>query len=748
MAKSNLIPLDDTALDPAERVANDLTGPKLQSLKQELNHARLLLQITHELHAMLVTSPLEAFTNALRFLCEAEKVDHAYICSFDLDSFAVDTMYEWRREVADPSISSRGLPLIDFPWLLEQLRNRKTVVIDETSQLPPEAKKDAGNWRMLGIRSLICAPLMEKNRIVGVFGLARNAQPAQSGSFAWQPETLALVTEVIEPFRLALMRKAVIHAARSNQERLRALLRESPVAMAMFDRSMRLLFASDSWLRSFARDIAEPIGMSFEQFFPNPPKHWLESNRAVLAGASRRMPEDPYIAADLSRRWIQWEAKPWRNSNGEIGGIVVTQDDITARKLEMEEREELSQMLQQSADELQSRMQHAQKLESLGVLAGGIAHDFNNLLMGILGNAGLALVQLSPNTSIHKRVERIKTAAERAADLTNQLLAYSGKGRFVVEPVALNLVVQEMLSLLETAISKKSHVTCHFSVNLPNIEADATQIRQVVMNLVTNASEALEDHEGEIFLTTGSMWADENFLAGTYLNDNLAAGHYVFLEVSDSGKGMTRETLSRIFDPFFTTKFAGRGLGLAGVLGIVRSHRGALKVSSELGRGTTFKILFPAMEGGVPAAPETSPAGEISRSLQPRGKFLVVDDEELTLLVAEETLNTAGFEVITARDGVQAVEVFTEHSNELVGVLLDLTMPRMDGEEALRKMKAINPSVPVILSSGYSEQEVLQRVHQPHGGAGATANANRVAGFLQKPYLPSTLTRKLAEIIR
>ncbi|MBE0611604.1 MAG: PAS domain S-box protein, partial [Dehalococcoidia bacterium] len=257
--------------------------------------------------------------------------------------------------------------------------------------------------------------------------------------------------------------------------------------------------------------------------------------------------------------------------------------DVTERRAAEAERRRLDQQMQQT-----------QKLESLGILAGGIAHDFNNLLVAILGNAGLALLELPPESPARQTVQAIETAAQRAADLTRQMLAYSGKGQFVVEPLNLSRVVEEMAHLLEVSVSKRAVLKYHFAPNLPPIEADATQVRQVIMNLITNASDAIGERSGVISISTGMQYADRAYLAESYLDADLPEGDYVYIEVADTGEGMADETRVRIFDPFFTTKFTGRGLGLAAVLGIVRGHRAAIKLYSESGRGTTFKVLFPA----------------------------------------------------------------------------------------------------------------------------------------------------------
>ena len=283
-------------------------------------------------------------------------------------------------------------------------------------------------------------------------------------------------------------------------------------------------------------------------------------------------------------------------------------------------------------------LREAQKLDSLGVLAGGIAHDFNNLLVGIIGNAGLALDDLPPESPARSTIREIEMIGKRAADLAHQMLAYSGKGRLTIEPISMNTVVQEMTHLLSASIRKGVVMRYNLSPSLPSIEADPTQLRQVVMNLVINASDAIGERSGSITISTGLMRADRAYLSEAYLPPDLVEGGYVFMEVSDTGAGMTSDVKEKIFDPFFTTKFTGRGLGLAVVLGVVRGHRGALKVYSEPGHGTTFRVLFPPQAGDVlPVAEPEEPRWRSS------GIVLVVDDDETVRSVTTAAVQRMGF---------------------------------------------------------------------------------------------------------
>lgn len=382
---------------------------------------------------------------------------------------------------------------------------------------------------------------------------------------------------------------------------------------------------------------------------------------------------------------------------------------------------------------LQAQMFQAQKLESLGVLAGGIAHDFNNFLMSILGNTEMALINLPDDSSARKSIEKARQVSQRAAELTKQMLAYSGKGKFVIENIDLSDLVENTMQLLAVSIGKKVELKYKLAPNLPQVEADATQLRQVVMNLVINASEAIGDRPGTLTVTTGLMDCDRADLNNAELGSELPEGAYVYIEFSDTGCGMDEETKARIFDPFFTTKFTGRGLGLAAVLGIIRGHKGALKITSRVGEGTTFRVLLPKSDKYVEPK---QVAEEKDTEWKGSGTVLVIDDEDTVVFVTQAMLEEIGFSVMSATDGPEGIELYRRHSDEIRTVLLDLTMPRMSGEEVLRELKKIRSDARVILNSGYNEEEIAEKF----SGEG-------FAGFLHKPYTMGRLTEKLREVI-
>lgn len=364
------------------------------------------------------------------------------------------------------------------------------------------------------------------------------------------------------------------------------------------------------------------------------------------------------------------------------------------------------------ARELEEQLRQKQKMEGLGVLAGGLAHDFNNILTGIMGNASLALREAQG--PVAQRIQEVLNASERAAVLVRQMLAYAGKGRFVLTATNISEEVRQITPLLESSISRLVTIDLQLAPDLPPIEADRSQIQQLIMNLALNGAEAIGEAPGILTVATWARETDQE--------------RQVILQVGDTGAGMDEEVKARIFDPFFTTKFTGRGLGLAAVIGIIRGHKGSISVDSSPGRGSSFTIVFPAAAG----ARAVHPAAEETGELRGYGNILVVDDEELVRNMARYTLEHLGYSVETVPDGLAAVETFSRKPADFDAVLLDLTMPRMNGEQALDRLRAIRPEIPVVLSSGFSEGEALERFRD-----------RGLSAFLQKPYTATALARKI-----
>ncbi|MEM7350484.1 MAG: transporter substrate-binding domain-containing protein [Acidobacteriota bacterium] len=510
---------------------------------------------------------------------------------------------------------------------------------------------------------------------------------------------------------------------RESEERLEGILDNAPMMIYMKDAQGRYMVVNREFEKLVGQHRHQVRDATDSKFFTPLQVAELRALDAKVFDTGEIIECQEVFATPVGQRTFRSVRFPLHHADGSVYAVCAINADITDQMQAEEEKKKLEAQIQQS-----------QKLESLGVLAGGIAHDFNNLLMGILGNTGLALLELDPDSPIRGHLRDVERTSKRAADLCKQMLAYSGKGRFIVQPIDITRLVIDMTHLLQVSISKKATLEKDFGTGLPAFEADATQIRQVVMNLITNASEALQDTSGTITLRTGVKACDAEYLEQTYLAEQLEPGTYVFLEVRDTGCGMDAATRERIFDPFFSTKFAGRGLGLAATLGIVRGHQGALEVESEAGEGTTFRVLFPASDKPISdTAPDVAPVLEMPGAA---GTILVVDDEVMVLTIARRVLERSGYRVLTAQDGEEGFDIFRRHSDDISLVLLDVTMPRMDGDETFRRMRRLRSDLRVLLTSGYNEREATNRLSEPGP-----------AGFIQKPYAPAALLRKVREVM-
>ena len=398
-----------------------------------------------------------------------------------------------------------------------------------------------------------------------------------------------------------------------------------------------------------------------------------------------------------------------KNEKGKVIGTLGIYRDISDKK------------------RLEAQLQQAQKMEAIGTLAGGVAHNFNNLLMGIMGYTSLMLLGTDPDHPNHKRLKNIEKQVESGSKLTSQLLGYAREGRYEVNLISLNQLVEETS---DTFGMTKKEITVHqeLSEKLYGIKADQGQIEQVLLNLYVNAADAMPGG-GDLFLKTINV-ADKDITGKPY---KVKPGNYVLLTVKDTGVGMDKETKERIFEPFFTTKglAGGTGLGMASAYGIIKGHGGYVDVDSKIGEGTIFSICLPATEKMIKEKKVLS-----DELVKGKGTILLVDDEEMVLDAGEETLKHLGYEVLLAEDGQEALELYKKNQNKIDMVLLDMIMPVMGGGETFDRMKEINTNVKVLLSSGYSiegeAKEILKR--------GCDA-------FIQKPFKPEQLSQKIREIL-
>lgn len=478
-----------------------------------------------------------------------------------------------------------------------------------------------------------------------------------------------------------------------------AITENAAEALFMLDPAGRITFLNPAAVHMFGYQREELLGQVLHSAL-QPGGGLAETLDQVFArGETVKGQEIVFLRKDGASLDVSCSCSPILRE-GKVGAAVLVVHDISEKKRNEE------------------RLRQTQKLESIGLLAGGIAHDFNNLLTGILGNASLLSNTVPEN--YRKNVDAVVAGAERAADLTRQLLAYAGKGRFVVEPVNLSDMVRHLLPLIRTSVPKPVELKLDLAPDVPSIEADRSQIQQIVMNLVINAGEAITGNTGLITIRTGARRLEREG------PENTPPGLYTFLEVCDSGSGMDEATRAKIFEPFFTTKFTGRGLGLAAVHGIVRMCKGAISVESMPGAGSVFTVLLPV--SGADAKP--APAPVRYEDFRDSGVVLVVDDEAVVRTAAEACLSKYGYSVLTAQDGRVAVELFARHHRIIDIVLLDAKMPVVDGAEALARMRRIDPGVKVLVSSGYNESVALAAFDREH-----------IVGFVQKPYRAEVLAR-------
>jgi PAS domain S-box-containing protein len=543
--------------------------------------------------------------------------------------------------------------------------------------------------------SLTISPIFGKNGIVGASDVARDITERKRLDAA-----IAQLAAIVESSEDAIISKdlsGTIQTWNTSAERLYGYTAQEAIG-----RNMTIL---------------QPAGREHEE-------------TEILQRAARGERVDHFeterVKKDGSVVKVSLTISPIRDRRGVVAGASHIARDISKQK------------------EVEEQLRQTQRLESLGVLAGGVAHDFNNLLTGILGNASLAAELLPPDLiSLRSILDDVMRASERAANLTQQLLAYAGKGRFAVVTLDVTALIREISHLVQSTIPKNVQVRLELDENVPCIEGDAAQVQQVVMNLLINAAEAIpEGRAGSVRIAARASRMEEvdmrsssaSPIATPFASQDPGAGEYVMLEVSDNGSGMDEATRARIFDPFFTTKFLGRGLGLAAVLGIIRGHKGVLRVSSEPGQGSTFQVLFPASSkrGVVPVQRKSAIAGWTNGNKA----VLVIDDETTVLRVARASLESHGFRVIQAENGSRGIDLFREHQGEIAAVLLDLSMPEMDGEEVLRRLRGISTGVKVVLSSGFNEAEAVRRF-----------SAEELAGFIQKPYTAIALANKISDVV-
>lgn len=450
--------------------------------------------------------------------------------------------------------------------------------------------------------------------------------------------------------------------------------------------------------------------------------HHLEYDDNGVAPAVCQTPDFRIRTQSGQERWIEHICHEVFDNEGMSLGHRACNRDVTERKQGEEERLQLEQ-----------QFQHAQKLESLGVLTGGIAHDFNNILTVILGHCYMAREELIPDQGYKASFRQVETAANRAADLCRQMLTYAGKNPMVQTRVNLLLLIDEVAKMLHAAIKKNVSIMLELKQDVPHIKGDTGQIQQIIMNLIINAAEAIGDSNGTIrILLTKAVFYGDQAEVDTF-GSFIKAGRYACLEVTDTGSGMDEETQKRIFEPFYTTKFTGRGLGMSAIQGIIKSHEGMLFLSSSPGFGTTFKVLFPLSESFDDLV--TAPAALIPFK-KSGSTILLVDDEQALRNVGAALLKSMGFTVLTAQDGCEACEIFCERGRKIDVIMLDLIMPVMGGIDTYHELRKTDTTIPIVICSGYGVESVAHVIDN-----------DQYAGFVHKPYKPDELRNVIVRLM-
>jgi signal transduction histidine kinase/integral membrane sensor domain MASE1 len=563
-----------------------------------------------------------------------------------------------------------------------------------------------------GVRSVAAAPIMIDGQCWGFLSLSDCRTPRP-----WTAQERAIGQAIATNLGIAIRRDELRRELADSVTRYRALLSALPDAYILHDQNGAIL--------DFHTNDRTYAALAPEKSLARPLEHVFPADVAALIrdGFQKVTATGEAVVLDYPLTLPTGEKRHYerRIVQAEGGKFLCIVRDVTEHRQSEAHRARMDEKLRET-----------QRLESLGVLAGGIAHDFNNLLTAILGNASLVRLALPAGNEAAPRLQQIESASLRAADLCRQMLAYAGRGQLVIDHADLSRLVRDTAALLELSLSQRARLALDLAVQPLPVLVDATQIRQVLMNLIINAAEAMGAHGGEVTLSTGRMVADAAYLAACRSAGDVAPGEFCFIEVADTGSGMSADTVARIFDPFFTTKFTGRGLGLAAVLGIVQGHRGALHVTSRLGGGSTFRVLLPvATDLSDSATPATAAAGS-AKPARRAGLVLIVDDEAQVRDTAKIMLSRLGYDIVAVDSGQRAVAEFSARPAEFKFVLLDLTMPGLDGRETLNALRATRPAVSVIIMSGYDEQESSQRLQ---GG--------QMQGFLPKPFTYESLQERL-----
>jgi len=718
--------------------------------EEEVRHRLALEGALAGLSAILLSRADDRVGEALGMVGQALEVDRVVLYEARDSGLSLFVLAEsWVGPKAVSLKLDSELNLINMPWLGERLSDDSLSVVSNTRSLPEEANYER-EWFLRGdIHSFVIVPVSGVDGSHhGFIRFDKLDEPKK-----WHESDLKLLGMLGEIFSIHMERiereAELLRANRELQKGLRDRTSEATKKRQYYDelRLMRsvVVNTNDSVIVTEGGSIEEPdpriiyvndaftkmMGYSAEEAMGQSPRflHGPSTEQASLDRIRRAWERWDSITTEILNYrkngepiWVELSIFPVPDETGAYTHWVEIQRDITMRRREQEERARMME-----------RAEQERRMESLEILAGGIAHEFNNLLVGIMGNSSLALEEVGDNSPARENLAQVEKAAVRAADLTRQMLSFSGQDTRSMSALDLSASLQSLMALVERqAIDRQIRLVANFDPQLPPIRGEFSQIREMVMNLLNNAFEAVKPG-GEVEVRTELVNAMSAELEDVTPQASLVGGEYVVLSVRDNGLGMEPEVRQRMFEPFFTTKFPGRGLGLSAVLGIIRRHNGAVRVRSTPGEGTSFEFFFNPMT-------DRQDANDDAISLDPdwrgAGLVLVVDDDEFVRRVASSILERVGFEVISAEDGQQGLELYEQKADQLKAMVLDIKMPRMNGDELLEILRERGSRIPVILSSGYSDVN-----------PGAQRVLDDLSTFLAKPYRPVTLMSALRRLM-
>jgi PAS domain S-box-containing protein len=684
-------------------------------LKRRIAVENMVAGISRRFMEMELGQAGEAFEKALGEIGRFLAVDRCYLFTYSSQRDTLSAAHQWcAGQVEGHQAELQELPAASFPWFMSCMHEAGGVAVFRLDDLGEEAAAEKALWQRHGVRSVLCVAIRRGRELRGFIGV-----DSLAAERLWQPEEMRFLSLAAEVFNMALDRQRAEEALRKAEEDYRGIFEHSAEGIFQSTIQGRYLKANPALARIYGFDSPQELIESTkdigQQIYADPAQRQEFLRILKLQGQVRGF-EFEVRRKDGSRAYATVDARAVRDQERKIRFLEGMVQDITGRKLAERAREEL-----------EAQLRHSQKMEAVGTLAGGIAHDFNNILTAIMGYGELAQLEAERNRNNSIQLEQIIKAAERARDLVKQLLTFSRRSETELKPIDLNQLVVQSIKMLEHTIPKMVEIKMKLSGDLKSVLADSTQLEQIIMNLASNASDAMPDG-GTLVFETSPAYLDLEFCRD---NPGVVPGPYVMLTVSDSGQGMGPDTLGKVFDPFFTTKEIGKGtgLGLSTVYGIVQEHGGHIVCKSELGKGTTFQIYLPVLQ----SEPEEAAGQDSALPLIAGGheNLLLVDDEKHIRDFTKEVLEGVGYQVVSAASGEEALEILRA-GGELDLVILDLGMPGMGGHKCLRELLQINPALKVLIASGYSAEGKIQDMLQQ--GA---------VGYIAKPFKRNDLLLKV-----